>query len=86
LRSLSPQYILCDEIGAQSEISAIESGISSGVKFICTVHAGGFDDLNNRPQIRALMEIGEFKTVALLEGMGRVEGVYEIQDGKAVLN
>ena len=40
IRSLSPDVIICDELGSLEDIEAIKFGVSSGVKFILSIHAG----------------------------------------------
>lgn len=68
LRSLSPEYIVADEIGGISEVEAVEEGLNSGVNFFLSVHAGDSDELRRRPQVRRLLESGAFWGVALLYG------------------
>ncbi len=44
LRSLSPEYVLCDELSA-SDLSWINRAASCGVKVIATLHAGNIDEV-----------------------------------------
>lgn len=48
VRSLSPQYIVCDEIGSKADIEAIETAKRSGCFVIATIH-GERCDLNDFP-------------------------------------
>lgn len=66
VRTLSPQIIACDEVGAESEVEAIRQGVNTGVKFIVTVHASSFEELVSRPQIERLLETYSFNSVVLL--------------------
>ena len=66
LRVLSPQVILCDEVGGMEDVEAIRLGANSGVIFIATVHAADREDCLRRPQIRSLTETGAFRKIALL--------------------
>lgn len=43
LRTLSPQVILLDELGGTGESAAVERGFFSGVDFIASIHASGFE-------------------------------------------
>ena len=67
IRSLSPQIILFDEIGENDEIASIKQGLSSGVNFVFTVHAGTAAELSRREQIRRLYETGAFEHIVLLK-------------------
>ncbi len=68
LRSLSPEIIICDEVGGMAEIEAIESGLNSGVKFAVSVHASSREELLSRPQIRRLLMTFAFDEIVLLKG------------------
>lgn len=46
VRTLSPDIIVCDEIGA-NEVDAIQSAVNCGVSFIFTVHAKNYEELIN---------------------------------------
>ena len=68
LRCLSPEVIVCDEIGTQKEVEAVESGVNAGVPIITTVHADSIAALQKRPQSRALLATGAFSYIVMLEG------------------
>lgn len=70
LRSLSPEIIICDEVGGMDEIDAIVSGLNSGVKFAVSVHASSREELLSRPQFRKLLLTFAFDNVVLLKGGG----------------
>ena len=48
LRTLSPEVIICDEIG--NDESAIEQALFCGVKLIASAHTASLDELQKRPQ------------------------------------
>lgn len=66
VRSLSPEYILCDEIASPGEIEAIRYAFACGVRFVVTVHSG-LEDVSKNEMLRLLMETGSFSHVALLQ-------------------
>lgn len=81
LRSMSPDIIICDEVGSIADASAIDSGINSGVKFAASVHASTFEELQNRPQISKLLDSGAFDNVVLLKSCqtpGIISKIYEV--------
>lgn len=67
VRTLSPHYIICDEIGSLEEVLAIEQGIHSGVKFALTIHAGSKEELFSRPQVKRLVSLNAFDFAVLLK-------------------
>ncbi len=68
LRTLSPEIIICDEIG--NDISAIEQCIHCGVKLIATAHASSLEELSKRRDTAGL--IGSFDCIAVLCGKGQI--------------
>ncbi|MBO5859493.1 MAG: stage III sporulation protein AA, partial [Clostridia bacterium] len=88
LRSFSPDIIICDEIATEEEVSAIESGLCSGVHFVLSVHAMSKKDLSSKPIVQRLLETGSFDNVVLLSGrnIGNTENIFSAGDllGKGV--
>lgn len=78
IRSLSPQLIICDEVGTDDDAKAIAAGANAGVYIIATVHAGSYDELLHRSQAVKLLETGAFKTVVMLENLDRPGRISEI--------
>ncbi len=73
LRSLSPEMIVCDEIGSDAE--EVRQCMGCGVKLAVTAHAGSMDELRSRPGISELYPL--FDRAVLLEG-GRMTDIREI--------
>ncbi len=87
LRSLSPEVIATDEIGAEKDLEALFEAGNCGVKVLATAHAGSVDELLERMFFRKLMASGFIeRTVVLSESLGRgtVENVYA-KDGTPLL-
>ena len=70
VRALSPEVLLCDEIGA-SEAAGLRCSAGSGVPLIATVHASACSELKARPGIGELLSDGFFPTVI---GISRKKG------------
>ncbi len=68
LRVMSPDVIVCDEIGGYEEAQQIKSGLNCGVRFILTAHCFDGETFFRRPQINELLESKEFSCVAFLKG------------------
>lgn len=83
VRTLSPEIIVCDEIGGEDEVNAIKYAVNTGVKFVITIHAADFEELISRPQIKQLLETYSFNSVVLLEGgehPGTVKATYKSEE------
>lgn len=74
LRTLSPQLIVCDEIGTSAEADAIIDSSGAGVPICATAHAGNFNELLTKPHIKKLIDMGVFKyAVGLSRDNGETE-------------
>jgi stage III sporulation protein AA len=78
VRTLSPQYVVCDEIGTEEEVRAVEQSLNAGVCVIASIHAGSMAELKRRRQAMALLRTGAFETVAMLRGSVKPGEVAEI--------
>lgn len=67
LRTLSPQIMVCDEIGTADEAEAVAEAFNSGVTVIVTMHCGSFEELAKRAQYRTLARTGAFRSIVMLE-------------------
>ncbi len=78
VRVLSPEYVICDEIGSQAEGRSLLEGLHCGVRFICSIHAGSLDSLIRRRQFRLLFSESVFDRVAVLssERVGKISRIY----------
>ncbi len=72
-RTLSPEVIVCDEIGSYEEAEAVLSVIGAGVPILASAHAGDMKELLSRQPIRLLHEVGVFSAYI---GIARTETGY----------
>ncbi len=68
LRTLSPDIMVLDEIGAEDETQMLLSSVNSGVSVIATAHGGSFTEVMKRPNIKKLADAGVFKKAVILKG------------------
>ncbi len=68
VRVLSPDIIICDEMGSMEDTEAVRLCLNSGVELITTVHAADEEEILRKPQIKMLLNSGAFKYAVLLEG------------------
>ncbi|SHE94887.1 stage III sporulation protein AA [Clostridium fallax] len=81
IRSLSPEVIICDEIGSVRDIEAVISAFNSGVKLITTIHGNNIKDIYNRKILKELIENKILEKVIVLsnsKGIGTVESIYDL--------
>ena len=78
LRTLSPQVILLDELGGTGESAAVERGFFSGVDFIASIHASGFEDARRRPPVSSLLQRGIIKYYVLRRGQATPGEIQEM--------
>lgn len=78
LRLMSPQYMICDEIGSLEETKAVLDGLNSGVSFVASMHARSITSLIRRKQFRILFDENVFDKVIFLSASypGKVERVF----------
>ena len=60
-RTLSPDVVICDEIGGTDEARAILASQNAGVPLIATAHGENASDVARRPNIAVLIENGVFR-------------------------
>ncbi len=68
LRTLSPQVLVCDEIGTAEETERMLEAMNAGVPVLVTAHAKDEEELFNRPQIKRLLDAGAISKVVLMKG------------------
>lgn len=79
LRTLSPQMIVCDEVGTSLQAERISEGLNSGVDFLLSVHADQ-NGCEMRPAVKRLLSCGAFSKLVLLGGRpGEIAGIYDIK-------
>ena len=83
VRCLSPQIIICDEIGSEREAYAVEQSLNAGVGVIASIHAGSVGELLRKKQALSILATGAFASVAMLESSplpGHIAGIYRTGD------
>ncbi|MGL4655373.1 MAG: stage III sporulation protein AA [Sarcina sp.] len=81
IRTMSPEVIICDEIGSKSDIDGIVMAYNSGVNVICTLHGNNIEDLYKRDVFKNVLEQGLIEKVIILSsknGAGNIEAIYDV--------
>lgn len=80
IRSMSPQIIICDEIGSKEDIEAIERAVCSGVKGIFTAHATTVAEILQNVNLKKMIDGKLIQKIIILDAQqkGQVKEVMEI--------
>ena len=79
VRLMSPEYIICDEVG--TEYGQLADCAGKGVKLVLSAHCGSMDDAARNTAVRALVSSGAVNYCALLgsgESIGKVLGLWRV--------
>jgi len=84
IRSLSPEVLICDEIGTIKDVEALQMAFNSGVNIIVTLHGSNIKDLLYRKVFEELIANNVLERVIILgnsKGVGTIEGVFSLLKG-----
>lgn len=83
IRSLSPQIIVCDELGGAEDISCVKDGLNAGVAVIGTIHASSAEELIKRENVLSLLKTGAFEKIVFLKARtspGQINYIRNVED------
>lgn len=82
LRVMSPQMLLCDEIGTAAEIDALEQSFSAGAQCAVSVHTDAAGSLRQRKPLQRLLQTQQFHHVVLLSSAPpcTIETIYDARE------
>ena len=81
IRSLSPEVLICDEIGTEGDLEALNMAFNSGVNIIVTVHGNDINDIYGREMFRKLIDDCILDRIIILSsknGAGTLEKIYKV--------
>lgn len=84
IRSMSPQIIVCDEIGGKEDIEAIEKMSCSGVKGIFTAHAESLKDIFSNLNFRKMIDLNLVRKIIVLncKEKGKIKEAFDVLKAK----
>lgn len=85
IRSLSPEILICDEIGTKGDVEALLMAFNSGVNIITSIHGFTIEDLYKRKVFNELLDNGIIERAVVLssrKGVGTIENIYELREGE----
>lgn len=82
LRSMSPQVVVCDEIGSLADCLALNEMLNAGVKVVATAHGSSLAGVLSRKPLGDLVSAGFFQRVIILGRNGSGIFAKNVYDGK----
>lgn len=83
VRAMGPDVVVCDEIGAEEDVAAVEDVARCGVRIIATAHGNSLEELRRRPLFTRLLQTGVFERVVILSrrrGPGTIERIVPVNE------
>lgn len=80
IRSMAPQVIAVDELGAPEDIQALRYAMHCGCKMLATVHGESIEEIRRKPLFEQLVNERCFERYVVLENgkhVGEVAGIYD---------
>ncbi len=78
LRAMGPDVIICDEIGKEEDVFAIQNVSNSGVVIIASIHSSSISELIRKPQFNKIIKTGAFEIAVVLKGKAAPGEISEI--------
>ena len=83
IRSMRPQVLAVDEIGAAEDVQAVSYAMHCGCKMLATAHGESMEELKRRPAFSRMIEEKRFDRYVILRDKGEIEAVFD-SDGRVV--
>jgi len=80
IRSMGPEVIAVDEIGAGEDVHAIEYAMHCGCKMIATAHGYSMEELKKKPVFEHIFREKRFERYIFLKNRRRVGEIHSIYD------
>lgn len=80
IRSMAPQVIAVDELGAPEDIQALRYAMHCGCKMLATVHGQSIEELRKKPLFEQLLSERCFERYVVLQNgkrVGEIAGIYD---------
>ncbi len=77
LRAMGPQVIVTDEVGDEADVKALEDAARCGTRLLASAHAECWQDVENRPVLKALLDAGTFDGYVFLGHHGCLNRAYD---------
>ena len=86
VRTLSPDVIICDEIGTLEEAHEVLNGANCGTKFALSIHADNLEELRNKRVVKEFLELNVIDKIVFLSDASNPCKINKIVDSDEVFN
>lgn len=80
IRSMAPQVVAVDEIGAKEDVHAIEYAMHCGCKMLATAHGDSMEEICKKPIFEKLIREKRFERYVILSNRYRLGGIGAVYD------
>lgn len=80
IRSMAPQVVAVDEIGAKEDVHAIEYAMHCGCKMLATAHGDSMEEICKKPIFEKLIREKRFERYVILSNRYRLGGIETVYD------
>ena len=80
IRSMAPQVVAVDEIGAKEDVHAIEYAMHCGCKMLATAHGDSMEEICKKPIFEKLIREKRFERYVILSNRYRLGGIEVVYD------
>ena len=80
IRSMAPQVVAVDEIGAKEDVHAIEYAMHCGCKMLATAHGDSMEEISKKPIFEKLIREKRFERYVILSNRYRLGGIEAVYD------
>lgn len=85
IRSMAPQVIAVDEIGASEDIRSMEYAMHCGCRMLATVHGASISELHKKPFFDEMLRQKRFERYIVLGNQSRVGEIVGIYDERGCM-
>ena len=80
IRSMAPQVVAVDEIGAKEDVHAIEYAMHCGCEMLATAHGDSMEEICKKPIFEKLIREKRFERYVILSNRYRLGGIEAVYD------
>lgn len=80
VRTLSPEIIVCDELGDINEVKSVVEGLNCGVNFVMSLHCDSYHELLKKEQFRILKANSSIDYCVFLKNKSAIERICNLKE------
>ena len=87
IRSMSPKVVVIDELGSREDVEELKRVVHCGSRILVTIHGESYEEIQQKPFARALVEEKYFQRYVVLKGITEGKQIFHLlnQEGKLCL-